>query len=212
MNFVKTINYLGNSEYECECLECQNHYVTYLDKRSNLNAAYCPECKTFPTNLTQAVLKKFFVYNPITGEFTRRLFSGTCGKIGDVVGTLNNQGYLVLGLNNKTYLLHRLVWLYMYGFLPKEEIDHIDHNRTNNALSNLRLVNSLGNKQNASLSKNNKTGHNGVALHKPTGKYRAYIMINKKQIHLGLFETLQEAIDARKQADISYNFHKNHGK
>ena len=212
MNFVKTINYLGNSVYECECLECQKHYVTYLDKRSNLNAAYCPECKTFPANLTQAALKKFFVYNPITGEFARRLFSGTCGKIGDVVGYAHCQGYLSIRLSGKYYLLHRLVWLYMYGYFPKEEIDHIDHNRTNNALSNLRLVSSQENKQNSRLSKNNKTGHNGVSLHKKTGKYRAYIMVNRKQIYLGLFETLQEAIDARKQADITYNFHKNHGK
>lgn len=212
MNFVKTVNYLGNSKYECECLECHKHYEIKLDKRGGLRAAYCPECKTFPTNLTQAALKKFFVYNPFTGEFTRRLYSGTCGKIGDVVGTPHNQGYLAVSLNTKSYLAHRLVWLYMYGFFPKEEIDHIDHNRSNNALSNLRLVSSLENKQNTRLSKNNTTGHNGVALHKPTGKYRAYIMVNRKHIHLGLFETLQEAIDARKQADITYNFHKNHGK
>lgn len=105
-----------------------------------------------------------------------------------------------------------VIYIYIYGEFPQDQIDHIDHNRTNNAILNLRTVKSRENQLNCSVSRNSKTGVNGVSVHKGTGKYRAYIMVNRKQIYLGLFDTLEEAKQARKEADIKYGFHKNHGK
>lgn len=98
----------------------------------------------------------------------------------------------------------------MTGNLP-EQVDHINHNRQDNRWINLREVNNTNNIKNCSLSKNSVTKINGVNLIKTTNKYRAYITVNKKQIHLGVFDDINDAIAARKQADIDYGFHVNHG-
>nr|DAX35480.1 MAG TPA: endonuclease [Caudoviricetes sp.] len=212
MNYLANVNYrVHGMTFNCTCTECGKSFEKYISKDSIERSLFCEECSKLPDEIpTQALMKKFFFYNPRTGELICRLPIYQ-KNIGEVFGHPNTDGYLVGNIGSKSYLVHRLIWLYVYGYLPNQ-IDHIDHNKANNRITNLRDVSNTENQKNCSVSKNSSTGVNGVSLHKPTGKYRAYVMVNKKQIHLGLFETLDEAKQARKNADLQYNFHQNHGK
>lgn len=120
-----------------------------------------------------------------------------------------NLTYIVIDVtkDSKKYTLkvHRLVAL---AFIPnpnnKEFVDHIDGNGQNNNIENLRWATNQENNRNQKLSKNNDLKVKGVQLRKDTGKYRARITINQKLINLGNFDTLDEAIKARKKASCDY--------
>lgn len=197
----------------CVCSICKNDYLVKYksDARKSPLGEYCNDCKMFRQNMeiTQENLRKAFDYNPSTGTFTHKL-PRRGGAIGDSALTVHNGGYAAVNVGGSTYLAHRLIYLYMTGRLPKI-VDHINHNRKDNRWVNLREVDDLDNAKNITLQKNSVSKINGVAYHKPTGRYRAYIGINYKQKHLGLFDTLEEAIQARNQANIKYNYHSNHG-
>lgn len=125
-------------------------------------------------------------YNPETGAFTCIKGSGK-RKIGDKVGTAS-LGYILIGFNGYKDRAHRLAWLYSYGYMPKE-IDHINGNRSDNRLCNLREVTHKQNTQNlVNPRKNNTTGFAGVSFFKGTNKYSACICIDGKKVHLGYFE------------------------
>lgn len=153
--------------------------------------------------LTQKKLKKIVNYDPISGLMTKK---------NKQIGTLTHNGYLRAYVDGKLYMVHRLIFLYMEGSLPKEKVDHIDHNRTNNIWSNLRHSCSQKNQMNRSLSKDNKSGYNGVTFSKKRKKWIAQITINKKKKHLGIYSNINDAVQARQKANIQYGFHCNHGK
>jgi hypothetical protein len=90
------------------------------------------------------------------------------------------------------------------------QIDHINHIRDDNRWVNLRNVIHRANQLNTSLSSNNTSGFNGVRI-LPSGRYSAFIMVQRKQISLGTYDTLEEAIAARQAANSKYGFHVNHG-
>lgn len=212
---LKVIKHLNKTGALCECSVCKTEYeVKYrADAKKTKIGHLCKSCKDSVSNMgeiTQQKLQNVFNYNTESGE----LFYRNTNRLGEsnTLATINHSaGYLTTRINGKDYLAHRIIYIYMTGNIP-EQIDHIDHNRKNNAWSNLRNVNNQQNHLNESLAKNSKTGVTGVCFHKPTGKYRAYIMVNKKQKHLGLFETISEASLARKLANKQHNFHENHGK
>lgn len=163
---------------------------------------------TIPTtelNLIQVRLRKYFTYNLDTGilydNFTKDEAS------------YNFDGYKAVNRHDYKCLTHTLIMLYMLGKeFPNSEIDHIDHNRANNKWTNLRIVCRQTNSRNLSMHKSNRSGHTGVNWHTSKNKWRAYIMVNYKQIYLGLFCELEDAIEARRLANIKYKFHSNHGK
>jgi len=107
-------------------------------------------------------------------------------------------------------MAHRLIWRYKTGKFPKHQIDHIDHNRNNNVFSNLREVSNQDNAKNSSKNKNNTSGTVGVSKGK-RGKWRAHIKVDYKYISLGEHINIEDAIIARKKAEVKYKFHKNHG-
>ena len=113
---------------------------------------------------------------------------------------------------DKNYYAHRIIWLHYYGCWPKDQIDHINHDTTDNRIINLREVSQLENQKNRSHQKNSTTGYTGVSWHKINKKYIARIKVNHKHIHLGSYDNLEEAVKARELANINYNFHPNHGK
>tara|TARA_R100001443_G_scaffold38428_5_gene51905 strand:+ start:260 stop:838 length:579 start_codon:yes stop_codon:yes gene_type:complete len=113
---------------------------------------------------------------------------------------------------DKSYYAHRIIWLHYYGCWPKDQIDHINHDATDNRIINLREVSGFENQKNRKLNKNSKTGYTGVSWYEERNKYRARIRINSKDIHLGSYDSLEEAVEARRIANINYNFHPNHGK
>jgi hypothetical protein len=107
---------------------------------------------------------------------------------------------------NKTYLAHRIIWLIYYGEWPKNQIDHINQDPTDNRIKNLRDVTNLENHQNLSLHPDNKTGYTGVYFYKAQNKYAAIVQANGVKKWLGYYDTVKEAAEARAVANINYNF------
>lgn len=162
--------------------------------------------------ITQAELKDNFNYNYKTGELSWIYASKRGGfKAGRICNCLDVHGYIQINFNGKIYKGHRLVWLYVNGEFPDNQIDHINHNRADNRIENLRCVNNFENHLNRPLQSNNKYGIAGIYLNKRVNRYYAYITYKGKRINLGGFKTVDEAIFVRKQANINYGFHENHG-
>ena len=113
-------------------------------------------------------------------------------KKGRVAGSLKPTGYTVIEINNKNIMAHRLVWM-MYNGSFEGFIDHIDGNRSNNRIENLRLATVLQNNWNRKTSKNNKTGVKGVHQLKANDKYQARICVGNKRLVLGTFDDLELA-------------------
>jgi len=167
-----------------------------------------------PTLPTQEQIKKVVYYNPDNGIFTRKIKTAQCNKAGDVAGGVSAiSGYHQISLYGKIHRSHRIAWVYIYGSIPEsKEIDHIDGNRNNNSIDNLRIVTSRQNSLNSSKSKNNTSGTTGVTWDKFNNKWTAQICVNYKVIRLGRYKNKEEAIIVRKMAEIEHGFHENHGK
>ena len=124
----------------------------------------------------------------------------------------NSDGYLNVSVHGRRYLVHRVVMLMCYGFYGEGlEVDHINHVRNDNRLVNLRFVTRRENQRNKSVSSKSTTGVTGVYFYKRLQKYIARIRVNREFIHLGVFDTLEGAAEARRQADRKYKFNNNHG-
>ncbi len=136
--------------------------------------------------------RKAFAYDDATGRIVRGETRG--GQLaGTVVGTLRRDGYLSCRFNGREILLHRLAWLLHYGEPPANEIDHINGDRTDNRIANLRLVDRATNNQNRRKAHaNNKLGVLGVSQ-VATGVYTARIRVNKRLILLGRFLSIDHA-------------------
>jgi hypothetical protein len=138
-----------------------------------------------------------FHYDPNTGVFIRKLPSHLAGR---VAGSINDQGYVLISFKNQVRRAHRLAWFYMTKRWPSEYLDHIDGVRSNNAFSNLREASPLQNQANMRAHRDSKTGIVGVSFYKRDANWRAYICVAGKIKHLGYFQTIDEAVQARKQA------------
>lgn len=164
--------------------------------------------------ITQDELKVLFTYNGSTGEFIRNelpkgMRSGR-NKAGTVAGYNHSEGYRKIEINGKAYGVHRLAWLYVHGCIPAM-VDHINHIVNDNRLCNLRATDYFSNNKNTTKRYDNKSGVVGVTKNKRLGKWQAGLMVNKKKIHLGMFAELEDTTKARKDAEVNYGFHKNHG-
>ena len=155
--------------------------------------------------LTQARLKELLAYNPTTGLFTNTQQRGRRGALGAVTGSVNGSGYVQIKLTGKCYQAHRLAWLYEYGVFPVADIDHIDQDKTNNRIANLRTATRSENKQNVGLQRNNTSGYKGVVWAKHVSKWRAEIKINRKLRHLGYFTDVVDATAAYAAAAIMFH-------
>lgn len=144
--------------------------------------------------ITQEYLKSVLHYNEITGVFTWKVSNSKKLKVGSIAGWYNTRGYVQITIKNKKYTAHRLAWLYMYGTDPKAQIDHVNGNKEDNRIDNLREVNNRENNQNKTVHRNGRLV--GYSLHKNTKKYQARVNVNKKVIHIGLYNTPQEAHEA----------------
>jgi hypothetical protein len=154
--------------------------------------------------ITQAELKEILHYDLETGVFRWRFASSNRVKPWSVAGTKGDTGYIKIHINKKLYRAHRLAWLYVKGEFPKEQIDHINGNRTDNFWQNLRETSSKQNQENLPLSKNNTSGYRGVAWSKTSKKWLAHVRHNSKKIHIGLYKTAEEAAiaAATKRAEL----------
>ena len=158
------------------------------------------------SDLTQARLKELLSYDPDTGNFIwiKKTSVYSSILIGSVAGSVNDRGYKYIKIDGKDYRAHRLAWLYVYGEFPDDIIDHMNRDRADNRISNLRIVTQSVNSKNGKIRKNNTSGITGVYWYKPTQKWLALASINKKLTRLGLFDTIEEAIAARKAAEKKF--------
>lgn len=149
--------------------------------------------------LTQELLKSVLNYNPDSGEFTWlvNIGSGSAARHpGDRAGYgAVRKEYRKIGIFGNEYYEHRLAFLYMTGRVPKF-IDHKDRNGTNNVWSNLREATRSQNQGNRTRNKNNTSGYKGVW--KLKDRWRAMIWYRGKGIHIGVFDTIEEAAVAYK--------------
>lgn len=141
--------------------------------------------------LTQARLKELMSYDPNTGIFIREQNRGKTMK-GSIAGTTRHDGYVTVFIDGHRYLTHRLAWLYMTGEWPETVIDHIDRNPSNNSFSNLRDVSQSVNMQN--IREPRSFGTSGrLGAHKFRGGFLARIVVFGEVVHLGWYETADEA-------------------
>jgi hypothetical protein len=162
----------------------------------NKVSEYSPTAST----LTQEYLKSILDYDLDTGIFTWKVSKANRTKVGDVAGWSYN-GYREIEINNKAYKAHRLAWLYVYGEMPKKLIDHIDGNRSNNKISNLREATYQENSENYKTPKTNKSGVKNVSWYKSLNKWVVSISIRKTKKTVGYYDDLElaelVAIEAR---------------
>lgn len=152
--------------------------------------------------MNQKLLKELLDYNKDTGVFTWKKPTSKKMKAGDVAGSKNSSGYICICINSKLYLAHRLAWLYEYGNMPENCIDHINGITIDNRICNLREATLSQNQHNRKAQKNNKSGFKGVSWHKRIKKWYAVIKHQHKLIYLGYYDTPEKASEAYKSKAI----------
>ena len=133
-------------------------------------------------SLTQGRVKELFDYDAKTGILTWRINRRGKAKVGDVAGVVNGEGYIKLSVDSKQYLAHRIIWLWVYGYLPEGNIDHVSRDRTDNRLCNLREISPSCNSKNSCVSVRNLSGVKGVRGDKYS--YHAFIYHKGRQTHI----------------------------
>lgn len=190
--------------------ETTRDYYAARDSKTGNVCVPCSKALVTNSSLDVDIIREFISYDPVSGRLYAKCNSISATK-GDLLDTtINIHGYRVINIGGSQRLAHRIIWLIVNGSLPTQ-IDHIDRNRSNNAISNLRDVSAYTNQRNMSLSKNNTSGVNGVRV-LPSGRYCAYIFNNRKQISLGTYDTLEEAKLAREKANSKYGYTSTHGR
>ena len=144
--------------------------------------------------LSHARLKELFAYDPETGLLTRNVAVGSVRAGTVTAGSTDQYGYKKIDVDKCTYLVHRLVWFYMTEKWPDHQIDHLDHDRSNNRWANLREATVAQNNQNAKLSRANTSGIKGVNWCKASQKWRAEVKHNGERTY-GYFHSTEEAAE-----------------
>ena len=158
-----------------------------------------------PSKITQAELKKILHYDPDTGVFTWVVAAG-CVNAGDIAGGRKQNGYRYIKINGTLYLEHRLVWMFVYGYFPENDIDHINRVRDDNRISNLREVSQQCNSRNTGNPCDNTSGVKGVYFSKTRNKWQASIAVNQRRFFLGRYKNFDDAVLARFAAEVRLNW------
>lgn len=140
--------------------------------------------------ITQKRLREVLHYNPATGLFHWKVSRGGVTK-GGVAGRVHDNGYVRISVDKKRYYAHRLVFLFMEGEFPPEQVDHINMHRADNRWSNLRKASVSENMHNRNIRRHSSVGVKGVSKNK--SGYSARIRVDKNSIYLGNFKTKEEA-------------------
>lgn len=168
--------------------------------------------------VTAQTLRQLLHYDPETGKLTwksRDTNSNAAWNAryaGKEAGSRNGEGYWQIGVFGRKCYAHRIAWAITYGGFPDGEIDHINGDRTDNRLINLRAVDQGENQRNKALSANNTSGVTGVYWDDKRKKWWAEIAAKGQKRRLGFFNTLTEAAKARSDAEKLHGYHENHGR
>jgi len=156
-------------------------------------------------------LKKLFHYNPRSGLFTRLIVRNRNLKVGSIAGTKSKQsGYIHIKIDGKSHLAHRLAFLYVTGSIPVE-VDHDNRVKDDNRWENLNDGTHQDNMKNFPKRVDNTSDTTGVHWYETNKRWIARISVDGKRVNLGSFVEYHEAVNARKNAEVLYGFHKNHG-
>ena len=173
--------------------ESRIFYLVHDQAKSNAKQAIDdPMYAGWKVILTQDRLKELFIYDCESGTFTRRINIAN-RFAGEISGSVAMNGYLRIRIDDKYYYSHRLAWLYMNGNFPEKCTDHIDGNRKNNSISNLRMANHSENHENIPSKTNNFSGLRGAYYDHKSKRYYSKIQKFGKYTHLGGFGTAEEA-------------------
>jgi hypothetical protein len=177
-----------------------------------------------------SVLRQLIDYDPETGALVWRVrdvsfFTDGKRSALDAMNSWNaryagkpalrfkaNDGYFKGAILRKKYLAHRVAWAIFSGAWPKNEIDHINGDRLDNRIANLRTATSQENSKNTALRSDNKSGTIGVCWSACRLRWLVQVSQNGKQKRIGYFKSKDEAIEARAKANIEYGYHANHGR
>ena len=154
--------------------------------------------------IDKELINNLFHYCSNTGILSWKVKRGSA-QVGSIAGCVRDNGYLDVRINKKLYRVHRIIWIMMYGYMPTKDIDHLNGERADNRLCNLREVSRGDNMHNLrGATKRNKTGLLGVSRHKFRKTWRARLCVDGNQIYLGVFETPNEAYIAYMNAKRKY--------
>lgn len=150
------------------------------------------------------------IFKVENGTLINNVARGSQSKHGVLAGWIDKTGYQKVRLNGVKYMAHRLVWKMVYNAEP-EFVDHIDGNRLNNCVENLRSVNHSENMKNKAKQRNNSSGVTGVVWYKKLNKWAVNIKIDGKLKHLGYFEDFNQAVQIRTKQQEKLGFSFRHG-
>jgi len=162
-------------------------------------------------------LRQMLTYDPETGVLTWRHrpegpANWNARYAGKPAGGLDARGYMRIRIGKRNYFSHRVAWAIHHDRWPRHTIDHINGDKVDNRISNLRDVPQLVNLRNQKMNSNNASGHNGVHWHKRDRRWLAYISVNGKQRRLGYFTDLDDAVAARRAAERLHGYTDRHGR
>lgn len=156
--------------------------------------------------LTQAEVKRLFNYRDGVLYWKARSSSTSRVVIGMESGSTDTGGYIQTMVHGKLYLNHRLVFLYHHGYMPENDVDHIDKNKSNNRIENLREVSTQCNMRNSRQPKNNTSGVKGVYWNKQSNGWVSLMRVNNKIKYLGQYHDFVDAVAARLAGEQCVNW------
>lgn len=163
-----------------------------------------------PNKATQETWREYLDYDPNTGHLTWIKKPNKRVLIGNRAGNLRKDGYRAIYFKSKAYQEHHVVWCWYYGDYPPEQLDHINHVRDDNRISNLRAVTKAENARNRT-RRESRVNEVGVWWCRKRYKYVAEITVQGKKVFQRTYDDIETAIQERKAKAIELGFHENHG-